>query len=1035
MSTAIENKLTDSSYTNDKTARTSIVARHKAKLIFAGQLHWFHWVVILLSILLTIGIWHLVKKQAEAVTEERFLSSTQNVVGMVKERMQLYENALWGSVSFINSNKGKIDYLQWLDYASNLKLDVVYPGINGIGVIYNIKPAQKEAYLQREQTLRPDYELHPEHKETEFWPITYIEPVAANLKSVGLDMAFESNRYSAIKKARDTATAQVTGPITLVQDLDRTPGFLFYTPFYQPNLELETVDSRRENIIGVTYAPFIMKSLMNGTLASENRDVSLTIKDAGELLYSDKESNQVEKHFLDPTPQFSHQIDVDMYGRQWTFDVASNLKFREANTNSQPVYILLAGVIVNAFLITFIFLLARSSRQALNYTAEITEELQVKTDYVRNIIDSMNDSLFVIDGHGLIETVNQRLRDLLGYEKGELKGKPANHLFTEPVINDDNSVAFADEFFFRSKSEEIIPVYVSASSLNLQTMVPGETPWVVVVVQDIREQRDVELKLQQALIKSQAAAHAKSQFLATMSHEIRTPMNGVMGMAQLLQDTELNETQKEYIGVINSSGNSLLTIINDILDFSKLDSNMAELENIPFDLEHVAYECLQLLGGKVCEKKLEFIFDFHPDCPNHFLGDPSRLRQVFLNLLGNSVKFTDEGYIRFGVYRDTRKNEAGEIEERLIVEIEDTGIGLKPEAIEHLFDEFTQADQNTTRKYGGTGLGLAITKKLVTLMKGDLVVESEYGSGSTFRIYLPLATTDSPQPLAKNSLLDERILLVEDHIENRRVFERLLTHLGVDALILDDPERVIDCLHQAIVDENPFKVAILDHDMPKISGLDLGLKIRSNESFDELRLLMFATIGQKGDASAYQNAGFNAYLNKLSQRHILQKVLKELLSPNSHEHLITQHSIEEAEASERNEKATLTGHILLVEDILPNQMIARKFLQNMGLSVELADNGEIAVDYWSKGAFDLILMDCRMPVMDGYEATKKIREIEKDKDLSPIPIIALTANASPEDRLLCQQAGMNDIITKPFKRSDLYLVLQQWLSEKDANTA
>lgn len=1023
--TILEDKLTDSPDSIKQSATMSITARRKEKMTFAGQIHWFHWVVILLSILLTIGAWYIANKFEETAIEERFLRNAKNVTVLVKDRMQLYENTLWGSVSLINSNHGKINYIQWLDYASNLKLDVVYPGINGIGVIYNIKPAQLESFLKRERTLRPNYKLHPEHKETEFWPITYIEPAASNLQAIGLDVAFESNRYTAIKKARDTGMAQVTGPITLVQDSEKTPGFLFYTPFYQPNLELETVDSRRANIIGVVYAPFIMKNLMHGTLATENRHISFSIHDNNELLYSDKNNrHQAGESLLDPSPLYSQQIEVDMYGRQWVYDIASNLKFRETNTSYRSYYVLIAGIVVNGLLITLFIMLSRASRNALSYAKEVTDELQKNTDYVGDVIDSMSDCLFVINERGLIETSNRALKHLLGYENDEIKGRSGNDLFSEPVINPDNTIIFSDEVYFQPKSGEKIPVYVSASILALQTTKASENPWVVVVVQDIRKQKADELKLQQALVKSQAATHAKSQFLATMSHEIRTPMNGVIGMAQLLQDTKLDEVQKEYLSVINSSGNSLLGIINDILDFSKLDADMTELESIPFSLEKVAYECLQLLADRVSKKRLEFIFDFHPDCPNYFLGDPSRLRQVFLNLIGNAVKFTNKGYIRFGVQFEVKDSEGV-----LIISIEDTGIGLKPQAMEHLFDEFTQADQNTNRKYGGTGLGLAITKKLITLMGGVLKVESQHGIGSTFIISLPLTITESPQPLAKNSLVGTRILMIESHAENRRVFKRLLTHLGVEVTILEGPDQAIDYLHQALDAGHPYKVAILDHDMPEKSGLKLGLEIRQNSVFDNLRLLLFTNIGQKGEASTYQTAGFDAYLAKLSQRHVLQKVLQELLSPKQHDRLITQHSIEEAEVSEQNENTTLSGRILVVEDILPNQMVAQKFLQNMGLEVELAGNGKIAVDSWSKGEFDLVLMDCRMPVMDGYEATRKIREIEKERKLSPVPIIALTANASAEDKVLCQQAGMNDVITKPFKRADLFLSLQKWLGE------
>jgi PAS domain S-box-containing protein len=998
------------------------VARQKQKLIIGGTIQWFHWLVILLSILLTVGAWYFSKQQVETATKDRFLKNSTQVVELIKDRMKLYEHALWSSVSLIDSNQGRVNYKQWQDYASSLKLDEFYPGINGIGVIFNIQPTQMKAYLKRERIWRPDYSLYPEHQESEYWPITYIEPEAPNRKAIGLDIAFESNRYSSIKKARDTGTSQLTGPIILVQDTEKTPGFLLYTPFYRAGVEHETVELRRANISGVTYAPFIMKNLMSGMLASENRYVSISISDNEESLYTDNTTSKEFKNEVDPSPLFSQHISVEMYGREWLFDIDSNLRFREANLNFQPYFILGGGLAMDSLLLALFLLLSRANRNALAYAEEVTKELRINTNYVSNIIDSMNDSLFVIDERGLVVTNNRALRDLLEYDQVELRGKVANSLFSEPMINEDNTIIFADEVYLQSKSGTNIPVFVTASSLALQDRDDTENPWAVVVAQDIRKQKADELKLKQAVIQSQSAARAKSQFLATMSHEIRTPMNGVIGMAQLLQDTQLDETQKEYLDVIYKSGNGLISIINDILDFSKLDADMTELESIPFDIERVACECLQLLASSASEKGLEFIFDFHPDCPNYFLGDPSRLRQIFLNVIGNAIKFTDEGYIRFGVQFEVIDNQPG-----LKISVQDTGIGLKQQAIDHLFDEFTQADQNTTRKYGGTGLGLAISKKLVMLMDGDLTVESQFGKGSTFNINLQLAVAESLGPLAGNSLCGKRILLVDDHSENRRVFERLLTHLGADALILDNPDQVIDHLHQAIAEGKPFRIAILDQNMPKINGLELGMAIRRDASFKNLRLLLLSTIGLKGDVSALQKAGFDAYLNKLSRRHLLQKILEELLLSNRHDHLITQHSIEEAAATKKNETPSLIGRVLLVEDIMPNQIIARKFLENLGLEVDLADNGEIAVDRWQKGSYDLVLMDCRMPIMDGFEATRKIREIEVANSSTPVPIIALTANASADDRLLCLQAGMNDIITKPFKRADLFQTLRPWL--------
>ncbi|MCP4983352.1 MAG: response regulator, partial [Gammaproteobacteria bacterium] len=544
----------------------------------------------------------------------------------------------------------------------------------------------------------------------------------------------------------------------------------------------------------------------------------------------------------------------------------------------------------------------------------------------------------------------------------------------------------------------------------------------------IRKQAD---ELLTAKIAAENAAIAKSQFLATMSHEIRTPMNGVIGMAQLLEDTSLTDEQKDYLSTITRSGNNLLSIINDILDFSKLDAEMAELESISFDLERVCQDCVVLISGNAKDKEIEIILDYHPDCPRHLMGDPSLIRQILLNLLGNAVKFTRVGYIRLGI--SCEPGNSGD--EQLCLEVEDTGIGLKPKAIENLFDEFTQADSSTTREYGGTGLGLAICRKIISLMDGEIGVNSVYGEGTTFWVQFSLPRAKAPTPIKVTSLKGVRLLLVDDNQEYRRVFKRMFEHMGTRATIASNPTEMIEKLHAANQTGDPFKIAILDHYMPETSGMELGIQIRNDTEFDDLKLLIFSSIGQKGDAALFLKAGFNAYLSKLSRYETLRAMLSEILNHLTGDPIITQHSIEDAIQSDAAApQQSFQASILLVEDVLPNQIVANKFLTSMGLEVDVVGNGREAVEAFRNNNYSLIFMDCRMPEMDGYDATKAIRALEKENNQTPMPIIALTANATNDDRKLCEQAGMDDVVTKPFIKTDLSTCLQQWLPQGKADT-
>ncbi|MCP3687676.1 MAG: response regulator [Gammaproteobacteria bacterium] len=526
-----------------------------------------------------------------------------------------------------------------------------------------------------------------------------------------------------------------------------------------------------------------------------------------------------------------------------------------------------------------------------------------------------------------------------------------------------------------------------------------------------------------AKIAAEKSVTAKSQFLSNMSHEIRTPMSGVIGMVELLEDTPLTIEQKEYIATISRSGNCLLSIINDILDFSKLEADMTEIESIPFDLEQLCQDSLLLVAGDAPDSEVQVIFDYHPDAPRYYTGDPSRIRQVLLNLLGNAIKFTRAGYVRLGV--SYTPNDAGDTQ--LHFEIEDTGIGLEPIAIEGLFEEYTQADISTTREFGGTGLGLAISRKLVSLMGGTISAESEVGVGTTFSIELPLLKATAPKANIVNSLNGVRVLFVDDNRQNRHIFRRMLEHMEARVTTISNPNEAIGKLRAASQAGDPFRIAILDENMPELSGMQLGMSIRKDKQFEELKLLILSPVGQKGDASFFAKAGFNAYLNKLCGYDTLIIMLSEILNHSTSNPVITQHSINDAIQAENVVSEYFTGSVLLVEDILPNQIIARKFLTNLGLDVDVASNGREAVDAYADKSYDLVFMDCRMPDMDGYEATREIRNLEQNDNKPSVPIIALTANATHEDRQLCNQSGMDDVVTKPFKRADLSCCLQKWL--------
>ncbi|HWZ29555.1 MAG TPA: response regulator, partial [Gemmatimonadales bacterium] len=576
------------------------------------------------------------------------------------------------------------------------------------------------------------------------------------------------------------------------------------------------------------------------------------------------------------------------------------------------------------------------------------------------------------------------------------------------ALRSGEGIRLEDDLFWR-KDGTSFPVSLTAFPLREMN---GTVSGAVVTFADTSERVAAREAIQHARRAAEHAAQARSAFLANMSHEIRTPLNAILGLTELLFDTPLAPEQAHSLDLVRSAGETLLTLLNDILDLSKIEAEQLRFESIPFDPGHLIESTLALLAVRAREKRLEMITDVKPGVPASVRGDPTRLRQILTNLVGNAIKFTEHGEVVVSVSR-----QEGPDPDRAVLHfsVRDSGIGIPADKLETIFEEFTQADSSTTRRYGGTGLGLAICRRLVRLQGGELRVESELGKGTDFSFSLafPVEKTTAAPVVGTPAALLARILVVDDNPTNRRIVRDMLRAAGAQVDEIGEAAKVPDAVRAAFETKHPYALVILDAQMPDYDGFTLARTLREDPALADLRLMLLTSAALPGDGQRCRELGIQGYLPKPASRADLLDAVSSVIR-GTDRNVVTRHSMAEARRSLR---------ILLAEDNPVNQQVAATMLRKRGHQVDVVDNGREAVDAVAKHKYDVVLMDIQMPELDGLEATKEIRATKKGAHL---PIVALTAHALTGERERLLAGGMTGYLSKPFKPHELFAVAEGW---------
>ncbi|MGD9940973.1 MAG: response regulator [Clostridia bacterium] len=859
----------------------------------------------------------------------------------------------------------------------------------------------------------------PASRRAVHYPVLYAMGPAGGELEAGYDLGSDPLALKALEEAVASGMTSVSNPVVLGNGGGEL-SLLVLRPVYS--------SGQPGGVRGFALASMPLGTVVSDPLAAGSTHIEMT------FIHEDLEPEILASDGITEAPD-GFMLTAPFFASGKVFYLTTSpgdSYFRQQNSRVVPV----TGLTGSALTILLALLVGSLARRRAGLerlveerTRELTEsERSYRDQFLRNSVPM----LLLDPEDGSLADANDAALQFYGYERETLLGMTIRGLCASSeesiryklhAVRSEAGQKFNVEHRLADGSARHVEVSTSTIIFDGRSMLHA-------IIQDVTERKQAEEGLRLASARAEEMAgqaevanRAKSDFLATMSHEIRTPMNGIIGMTGLLLDTTLTEEQIQFARVIQTSGEALLTLINDILDFSKIEARKLELELIDFNLRVSLEDSIDLLAVKAQSKGLRLVNVIDPTVNLHLKGDPGRLRQILMNLVGNAIKFTDTGDITIR----TSLIAEDEASETLRISVSDKGIGIPLEKQALLFSPFTQVDNSTTRKYGGTGLGLTISRQLAELMGGQIGFDSEEGRGSTFWFTAvfekrPAGQVSQVENLANLNGL--RILVVDDNETDRLLIASLLSGWGCRYDEASGGRQALDLMQAGVTAGDPYAIAILDLRMPGMDGIELGNAIVENPAYRGTRLVMMTAMGSRSDEDRYRNTGFSAFLLKPVRQSQLHDCLARLAGLSGPGRLSWERSLSDGSSASRRAEA----RILLAEDNPTNQLVATKILGKLGYHVDAVANGLEAIAALGEKSYDLVLMDCQMPELDGFEATKEIRRLEGDSRHTTI--IAMTANAMQGDRELCLDAGMDDYLSKPVMPDAMAGLLDWWLSKQ-----